>query len=633
MHPSLHLHDLSRLPLSVQLGAIEAFSGSVNHLAALLSLVNDRQFDSDLHKALLPVFFANLSPTPDIPTEGLASTLNIRGACSLRALYTTRFPGDAGPDLWPHLWKWTSFLYTHGSSIAYAPTEFDLCGNFVLLVWEILRVGLMPTGEVATATKRLVTGTAEAKILLVRAWKLLLEEGNGPLRQDHRHTLINILQNSIMGEDSDPGYLEIFLDGAGGTFDDLAVLLTNSVALHLPTSHTTLTHTGLAFINALWFTLIPLINHDLRMKEAFIAAGGLSSLTRVICAFSLCPGFDHWQNNDKYILGDVLGAALLPLSRILTSAHSALSRLCREALVAGLYRALLGSYIGGHEIEYRFITEWIETILPRFTLCQSVLSTMADTLQDVDDLIDHSAFTGSPLFGLWMDFRKLLDHRRSLAQARTSAEHISLKACDNMECGKIRPKSEFKLCAYCHSTYYCSNKCQRLDWTRGEHRDGCTSLRIFGLKHNKSISLQDTKFLKEVVHHDYHAQQHDILQRQLACYRKQPSALVVTVFDYSSGHAEIQVHAASTLLSSYPEVNWKEHLRRSQQGGGRIEFHLALVPKGSVLQARMFPMRSNVPVIRDALRRLAKGGTGPSNSIAELITASREDLVQIHQIH
>ncbi|KAJ6586020.1 hypothetical protein B0H19DRAFT_1111184 [Mycena capillaripes] len=50
------------------------------------------------------------------------------------------------------------------------------------------------------------------------------------------------------------------------------------------------------------------------------------------------------------------------------------------------------------------------------------------------------------------------------------------RACDNMECGVIRDKKEFRCCSACKSTYYCSNDCQRHDWGEG-HRQECDRLR------------------------------------------------------------------------------------------------------------------------------------------------------------
>ncbi|KAJ7323516.1 hypothetical protein DFH08DRAFT_887349 [Mycena albidolilacea] len=60
----------------------------------------------------------------------------------------------------------------------------------------------------------------------------------------------------------------------------------------------------------------------------------------------------------------------------------------------------------------------------------------------------------------------------------------SFKACDNLKCGKINKKDKFRSCSACHSTSYCSEKCQRVDWLDA-HRDVCNSFR------NARLGLSD----------------------------------------------------------------------------------------------------------------------------------------------
>jgi len=64
-------------------------------------------------------------------------------------------------------------------------------------------------------------------------------------------------------------------------------------------------------------------------------------------------------------------------------------------------------------------------------------------------------------------------------------------------------EGNFKLCAGCFDTHYCSPKCQKDDWNRGTHREYCQEIQeVRKNGGTNDISRRDYKFIVGVLHCD-----------------------------------------------------------------------------------------------------------------------------------
>ncbi|KAJ7466958.1 hypothetical protein FB451DRAFT_1259653 [Mycena latifolia] len=393
------------------------------------------------------------------------------------------------------------------------------------------------------------------RVLVTRAWKLVLQQGE-ETNQNSLSDLFWIFHFFLQ--------IRVFVnweeavEGAGGTEADLVTLIARFIDFFIPTSRTILTPRILQYMDAVFCPLMDLGQKELVLK-AFVAGGLVISLTNVICVFSAASNFPQTE--------DIMGAALLLLSAVfkLPGQHLVI----RDAVVAGFLRAMVSCIRG---IDVDLTTKLLTGILP--------LSTVFYT------------------------------ERIALAKVWNSEQCVSRKACDNMECGAIRQKSDFKCCGYCHQVYYCSRRCQRIDWKSGNHRAGC--------KHPEYLSPRNISFMRALLHHDYEANKEEILRLQITFIRQNPSLPIVTIFDYASGRARISIETicvASSMMQNYRGVNCAELVPRAERSGGRMQLHLTSVPIGRRLQARIFPMRSNVPTLHQAVRRLAAEEESPHLSV------------------
>ncbi|KAJ6586313.1 hypothetical protein DFH09DRAFT_1075270 [Mycena vulgaris] len=460
MHPSLMFQNLSRLPASVQPVAIRAANGSLEDLEQLFSLMEDGQPEMD-YILCLPVFYANLNPAPDTPTEGgdLASISNTRAILSLRALGLVKIrfalPEPAAADLWPRMWKWYSWLHNYHDSLPHAPTELDVCGDLLLFLGSRFK---------DPSFVELVSSTVGVRTLIARGWKLYFQEENHP-PMGYLASMELVLVKIKM---ADPANLDEFIEGAGGRLEDVAALITQSIDYFLPTTRTVIDTAGFLFIDAVFHPLDKLNVLDARTRQAFVAAGIVTSLVNVVCSFSASTVCNT---------ADLLLAALTLLRRV--SEFSAREGVIRDAVGAGLLRAVVSCGIRGVQSECTAELLTIIFSLNPFTIYHSVLSRIAHSLRDIEDLLAHPSFRTSAIFEAWAAFRTLAEERLALTNVRKSAEYIFRRPCGNMECGEIRQKTVFGCCGGCNAVYYCSPICQRETWRRGGHRAQCDLIRTF----------------------------------------------------------------------------------------------------------------------------------------------------------
>ncbi|KAJ7870438.1 hypothetical protein B0H13DRAFT_2350399 [Mycena leptocephala] len=582
MHPSLHPDNISKLPVSSQPGATAALGGSMEHLQSLLDMLANEK-ECDMYMPTLPVFYANLDPA-SIPDEqsDLSTTSSTKALLSLNALRLFSLfnsPIPAGEDLWPRVWLWTRFLHNNHHSLPGQPLELDICTNFLFIIWNI---GRHPP------TFQLVSETPGVRAILVRAWKLLFA------RQRPNNISLSALfwvQRELL-KTADPANFAEVIEGAGGNVGDWATLFVQYIDSFIPSNRTEVTPRILLYMDALFCVLYG--DQDVPLEDV----GGVTSLTRLACAF----GASRIPQTD-----DILGACLFRLLPLLRKGSLELYRTAREMLSAGFLRAI--TICGISKAETALLTDIFIPQLAQSTVYYSVVSQFESAVFEAEDLLADPTFSTSEIFGPWKLFRSLAEERVLLWKFWSSAAYVSQKACDNMDCGHIGKKADFKTCTCCHTVFYCSRRCQCLDWEQ-DHRAQCSFNRFYGLKYRDPLSSRNISFLRAVLHHDYEAHKETVLRRQLTFMRDHPSESIVTIFDYASGVARISVepiYPASSLMPNYLGVNCLEHVPRALRSRGRMQLHLVALPdrSGLISKSRMFPMRSNNSLLYDGVCSLA----------------------------
>ncbi|KAJ7248812.1 hypothetical protein C8J57DRAFT_1522274 [Mycena rebaudengoi] len=208
--------------------------------------------------------------------------------------------------------------------------------------------------------------------------------------------------------------------------------------------------------------------------------------------------------------------------------------------------------------------------------------------------------------------------------------------CDNLECDTTGLKTDFRRCSECMTRYYCSSACQKQDWEAGKHRTACRELQRKG---GEELSSKDKAFLRYLLHHDYMQNKQKILalRAEFLMGTREP---FYTTFDYSEGPLKIEVCSVAEkgrTLSVGDQTEWFHQASLASRSNGKIQFDVAIVPRGMCSHIWVFPLRSNSSRLHDGLLELVAKKRNGDISTAEFDEGLRflaeeggEHILEIH---
>ncbi|KAJ7633855.1 hypothetical protein DFH06DRAFT_686498 [Mycena polygramma] len=467
MHDSLDLRNLSNINSTKTRGVANAVAaGSENDLDVLCELITTiPRAEAAL---FLPALFVNvdsaripdpntldflLSASSHIPSIYLGFK-SIHAISHLAAMYLV--PVAVSQDLWPRIWNWIDFLHSCWDSI---PMMVQFCQEKVILVHSILILALDKDHE----TSKTMRSTPGVRRLAAAAWKSMVGGDPGP--RDHA-TLSRI--GGILSIVSDSSQVESnfdeVVDGVGGNITDLASTMVRHLSrAHInpnPASIYALVRGCLSFLR---------INSEsrCRLKVALKSEGFTSTLITAIFKLHGIPAVGAME------------LCLLELTRALDSPSDI--ALAIEAGLLQLVITIAASMTATDKDAnlrqiYLLIEQMLETQLRLPLLRYEVLSKLASSFEEILEFAERSTIHTSAFQGQWQDLHSSIRKPLTLFMSWAAQGKPSFTGCDNIACGKIGLKHNFKCCSNCQSATYCSEDCQSADW-RAEHRGMCQRLR------------------------------------------------------------------------------------------------------------------------------------------------------------
>ncbi|KAJ7676657.1 hypothetical protein DFH06DRAFT_1317276 [Mycena polygramma] len=252
MHPTLRIENLGRLPFPFQ-----RFADAACTPARIIEDIMCTQYALTLIKpaervGLLPVFYLNLDPgrmpsadqidrfTPTTRTDITSA------AFSLVTILQIDAPRAVALEMWPRIWSWFNFIDTYRDYFpdTELPSQKNLFTYFLVFTRHLYEDRSAYSGLLSTA------GFART---IVKAWTFLstLEETNLVARVLGDLSLF-MLDTT---EGLTPENLDEVLEGAGGSFDDLARLMLTFLRLIVPPPPAVMTEHQVSKFRSLLFFL------------------------------------------------------------------------------------------------------------------------------------------------------------------------------------------------------------------------------------------------------------------------------------------------------------------------------------------------------------------------------------------
>ncbi|KAJ7131991.1 hypothetical protein C8R46DRAFT_1362601 [Mycena filopes] len=626
MHPSLRLQNLSHLPFSLRRLATPALKGSLKDLKQLVRLV-EASSNEETFGHCLPVFYTILDPTgiPDLLDTELWNTA---APCANVALEALRGPASVvfvsplsgGPALWRRVWAWLIFFAALDDSA----------------LWSTKLLYIMERFSSDACTTAVISETPGVRAMVMRGWADLFTSPDPPHHPGFRF-IRKFLSNSMLA--NEPAHLAEVLEGSDGPAG-LASLIVRYIGILVPGRRRVMHRANMSFFDAI-LTFVWQLQETEEIGSALISGGVLKFLSSAACAVS-----EYTDSDTDSIEHAVLRQPMLAFFEVLDCFLdiSPSSDRIKEALAAGLLPTIIRTAIICKDIDIQGTALWriLDARLPESTVFSSVLSQLDPLLEVVETIAAATEFTELPIHSRWRSFHTLASVRGCFMEEKRLEADPAKKACDNMQCGIIREKSQFRRCCNCQRVYYCSTDCQKADWEMGDHRGVCKSMRRFRLT-QPHLNLRDLAFMRGLLHRDaalFTKLSGSHFATVLSRMQENPGELLVTVFDYSRGGVTCIVRTLGEERSDDLEadIDWEQHVDRANRSGGRMSLHIMRIPDGKRIRRWMLPLRFDSSALHDGLLGILK--TLPPDvedwqlqevkTEVERLLEANEDVLEIH---
>ncbi|KAJ7606962.1 hypothetical protein DFH06DRAFT_1347737 [Mycena polygramma] len=486
--------------------------------------------------------------------------------------------------LWPAVWAWTQLLYANRKRFPRPDSNGrDLCTTFLLIAGHLAR---------HPHFAETIIHTPGIGVVLGHAWVVLLDDQDAPQYGEVYLQLCTLVRHwgGIRGKNSPHEWVQ----GFAGSQSETGTVFLNHVKryLHAPISRSSESAAWFLGTAVIFLAKCRQFNEKTMGSDAHFSKGVVTALTNIICRLA---GESPGRSVDQ-----TLGFAIISLSSEFLRPHSypIILETVRTGLVLGILRCSRYRDPDPDSIDIRVqdILEMISAALTHYP----ILREMEHSLPEVRRLLATTRFTTSKTSKSWHKYVDVMDSRLAVKKLYDSQEHISLKACDSIACGKIQPKSKLLRCSSCQVHFYCGLECQTADWKDG-HRKNCAALRL-RLGSPDYISIRNRSFLRAVFHADYLKYQVVILLVQLKyLIQHSPEAEFYTLFTYKNAIVRFNVHPTSELAP-----RWAYEAGRAARSEGRIEMQLVSVSEDEDTDwPRYFPLQSSNGMLQARLRHLA----------------------------
>nr|GAT49457.1 predicted protein [Mycena chlorophos] len=448
-------------------------------------------------------------------------------------------------ELWARIWEWLCWLDTNKDQLPFLRTDREAYHRVVGSIFH--------------------NGTPGLFTVIGRTWSYFVEHDvylgyySTWVDVSDAETALTDLSALYRLAPGRQGGFEEVLDGVGGTYADLAELITknlqrtihraslNDYTISLP-EHILVQIQGLAT-----FTLQAMQRDNALVPDLAHAKTprNLTAVARALAGMRLDGPGPRAVN----VANSARTTATMALV-LRTLAH-----LCREdpknGLAVSLNSQLLHGLLmaGSNPVltdRIHLLQPFLRELIPQSLVFHSVIAALENYFKRDPNLTAQSGnqMLDQTLRDDWRSMLRLAHERIGVLRKYVQDGTLTKwRACDNPKCWKICGKTEIKRCGGCFSRYYCSRACQKADY-RPWHRTACPRFRKEHLFVSKAFTDVDRRFFRALLTHDFEAHQLDISVAIVSFLRVQvgQNTLEVVphlVFDYAAPGYSVSIRVGT----------------------------------------------------------------------------------------
>ncbi|RDB14658.1 hypothetical protein Hypma_016492 [Hypsizygus marmoreus] len=540
-----------------------------------------------LSMGVLDVFFRHLdaNTTPTNPERAIDRNSTIdRAFMSMVGLtkagnFLTEHDdfGDAITKAWPGVFKWSAFFFAGRVQNKNAKPEMQKSTLDVISgTWYSLS-----RSEKARKAMNATKGSIE---IATQMWVL---EDRGKIPSVIDIPSASAALDTLLRDDTQAA-LDRVLAAAGGEPD-------NIVQLSLSRLRTSVNGPGIRdpAKTAIYLDLIGHLSRGQRhpLRHAFLHANTITLCTKVALSASQLLN----QGGPPGLL-DVMVASFGYLANYLESTEG--FTWVTQAIQAGLLTAFVdcSPHFSKVDDEDRdTILTIVRDILPKYLVYRSVILAVDGTIRKLSEAPHNKRIMQSVAWGIWSKF-----HELALERYMVTIQAKALKGkgatCDNVKCHKVDSKNNFRKCASCSTTLYCSKECQVIAWKEGRHKAMCKMKQRERLEGKlQSISRSDSIFFHHLFTRD--ARNHLPRLRRLALkdYPGTTKTALVICIDYTVIPPKYSLIPLAKYEESLPDTRGSPNtearnealLERARENPGKFTIIQSKIANGEALQIVM----------------------------------------------
>ncbi|KAK6984924.1 hypothetical protein R3P38DRAFT_2661743 [Favolaschia claudopus] len=591
MHPVLQLSSIQQLPFSSR-RFITPVLCDYPQYASTDEMSRFSDFLTKNNRQLYVAVFYHLLDPQRIPKADALETWTEENLCNSRAaitslmhLFSARPPKEAAPDLWPRIAAWIDFFSTFDDlwrTLMPLPSQKDFYFLFMTFCSHI---------SVSNDSNfQLVASTPGIRLLALRTW-YSISDADFTRSQDVLHIIHDIIVDGVGVS------MQEVIEGSQGNLHNFARLLMRQCEPVVP--HDCPPSQDAAMDNFWLFRLatdVVAVVDNLAdsqshrefiprpLCEALLSLGFIKTVTMVGCA--MCQqarqrslGSAEWQFlTNCVLLLEIMFRGRRP------------DHVLRTALKFGLLRIVLScALIEPSDPIHSTLSAFIANTLTPATIFYSALPDLVYAEAQVTSALE---IQNSGARKAWITFRNLVRRRGRILELFTSNERISQRGCDNVKCGTISEKRNLKRCSGCLASCYCSSECQVLDWQRG-HRKSCALHGRYRETIRVIFTPKEHAFMRFLLQHECEENKLIITADYLQARQRVPQAMLLTVYDYTSGKLKIERRSFEIKDLGDETVNkgyWLDVIDRASKSAGRMTLDLMRVSAGKRKYELILPM-------------------------------------------
>ncbi|KAK6969042.1 hypothetical protein R3P38DRAFT_3148142 [Favolaschia claudopus] len=616
MHPVLQLSSIQRLPFSSRRFITPVLCDYPQYASAgEMSRFSDALTKHNRHH-YVPVFYHLLDPQR-IPKAADLEIWTEENACNSRAalkslvnLFSTRPPKDAAPDLWPRIAAWIEFFSTFDdlwrTLMPSSPSRKDFYVLFMTFCSHIC--------DENDRNLQLVASTPGIRLLALRTW-YSLSDADFTRSDEVLHIIHDLVVNGVGLS------MEEVIEGSQGNLRNFACLLMRQCEPVVPND---CPPSQEAAMDNFWLfrlasDVIAVVDNladpeshkefvPRPLCEALLSLGFIKTVTMVGCA--MC------EHAHQRSLGSLewrfLTNCVLLLEIMFRGRRP--DHVLHTALKFGLLRIVLSCALIEPSDPIHFsLSEFItNTLTPATIYC----SALPDLVYAESQVTSAMEIRNSGVREAWIMFRNVLGSRNRILELFNSNKRISQRACDNVKCGTISEKKNLKRCSECLASCYCSSECQILDWQRG-HRGSCAWHRLYRQTIRVGFTPKEHAFMRFILQHECGENKLTLATDYLHARQRDPQAMLLTVYDYTSGKLKIERRSFEIKDLGDETENkgyWLDVIDRVSKSAGRMTLDVMRVSAGKSKYEMILPMCWISPDIPRALEEIISQGDELSES-------------------